>query len=105
VRISPGNAQGTAYYDFGPISKTNASLELEWADNGWIEGDKGIFLYNWTSNQWQRIDALKRTNTNFEKTVLQFSIPSGCLNKEKVIRVGVWSSAYSVIHLKSIKFY
>lgn len=102
VRISPWIYDGRAYYDFGPVEGDTIGITFQWEDNGWISELKALELFDWQTGKWKRVKSWSGNDARPHDSTFRVPVLTEEKGREGQIRVAVFASGNSVIHLNTI---
>ena len=103
IRISPGNIEGRAWFDFGPAVPGKYNASFTWMDNSWFVAPKAVQVWNWKANRWDQTTTIWGVVRNEQRSTYGFNITPELIGPQSQVRVGLWSSAPAVIQLKNME--
>jgi hypothetical protein len=103
IRISPNSYEGRAWFDFGPTEKDTIKVTIQWVDNAWLSFTKKLQIYNWKQNKWITLKTWKGNAGEEYITTVEVLLNLETKDKNKKIRIAIYSSGFAIIHLNSIK--
>lgn len=103
IRISPGNSEGMVWFNFGPIIADSVKITFQWVDNAWFSAGKNLSIFNFKNNNWKIIFKMNNKRREEHFTIKWIMLKSEYLDSNKMIKIAFYSSAFSIIHLNSVK--